>query len=292
MGMGYILRESLSGFQRTKIATLGSMFTITVSVLLLALFALLWQNTARLGGMVRESVRMEAFIEEPAGDRKLAEIGRELLADPAVESVELISKERAAEIFREEFGEKIGDVLDFNPLPPSYRLNLREEYRNAAEAESLWVRVSAMKGIDTVSYRKDLLDFLDRQAGSVRSVGIALGCFVILSSLFLVANTIRLAIHARRKTVRTLKLVGASRFFVRAPFLLEGAILGALGASFSGLILHYLMRWLSTLITGEFAPFVVIEPVFYLYVFLAGVLLGLAGSAISVRKFIGDTLSQ
>jgi cell division transport system permease protein len=291
MGMGYILRESLSGFERTKVATLGSMFTITVGVLLLALFALLWENTARLEGMVREGIRMEAFIEEPADEAKLEEIGKTLLADPAVDSVEFVSKDRAAEIFREEFGEDIGSVLDFNPLPPSYRLTLRPGSRNAAAAESLWTRVSAIGGIGRVNYRKDLLDFIDRQMGSVRIVGLVLGCFVVLSALFLVANTIRLAIHARRKTVRTLKLVGASRFFVRAPFLLEGCILGALGAAFAGLILHYLLTWLSTVITGEFAVFTVVEPSFYAYVLLAGVFLGLAGSAISVRTFIGDTLS-
>jgi len=291
MTMGYILRESISGFQRTKVATLGSMFTITVAVLLLAFFAMLWENTARFGAMVRGSIQMEAFIEEPAGDAKLAGIERQLLSDPAVESVEYISKDRAAEIFREEFGEEIGSVLDFNPLPPSYRVTLAGGAGSAGAAESLATRISSIDGVESVNYRKDLLALLDRQVGSVRTVGLALGCFIALSALFLVANTIRLAIHARRKSVRTLKLVGASRFLVRAPFLLEGCIVGALGASFSGLILHYLLRWLSTVFTGELAGFIVIEPVFYLYILLAGVFLGLAGSAISVRKFIGESVS-
>ncbi|HLB01356.1 MAG TPA: permease-like cell division protein FtsX [Bacteroidota bacterium] len=289
--MGYILRESLSGFERTKVATLGSMFTITVAVLLLALFGLLWRNTARVEAMARGSIQMEAFIEEPAGEAKIADIGRLLLADPAVESVEYISKERAAEIFREEFGEDIGSILDFNPLPPSYRIFLREEFRAARAADSLSARIAGIGGIGTVNYRKDLLDFIDRQVGSLRIAGLVVGCLIALSALFLVANTIRLAIHARRKSVQTLKLVGASRMFVRAPFLLEGCILGALGASFAGLILHYLLRWLSTVIAGEFAGFVIVEPVFYVCVLAAGILLGAAGSAISVRRFIGDSVS-
>ncbi len=289
--MGYILRESLSGFQRTKVATLGSMFTITVAVLLLAFFAMLWENTARFGAMVRGNIQMEAFIVEPAGDAKLAGIERQLLADPAVESVEYISKDRAAEIFREEFGEDIGSVLDFNPLPRSYRITLTGGSGTLAAAESLAARISSLDGIESVGYRKDLLEFIDRQVGSVRAVGLALGCFLALSALFLVANTIRLAIHARRKSVRTLKLVGASRLLVRAPFLVEGCILGALGAAFSGLILHYLLRWLSTVFTGELAGFIVIQPVFYVYILLTGILLGLVGSAISVRKFIGEAVS-
>src|SRR3990172_1591650 len=198
MGMGYILRESLSGFERTKVATLGSMFTITVAVLLLALFGLLWRNTARVEAMARGSIQMEAFIEEPAGEAKIADIGRLLLAAPAVESVEYISKERAAEIFREEFGEDIGSILDFNPLPPSYRIFLREEFRAARAADSLSARIAGIGGIGTVNYRKDLLDFIDRQVGSLRIAGLVVGCLIALSALFLVANTIRLAIHARR----------------------------------------------------------------------------------------------
>jgi len=291
MTMGYILRESLSGFQRTKLATVGSMLTITVAVLLLAFFALLWENTTRLGAMVRGSIQMEVFVAEPASNARLARIEKTLLSDGAVESLEFISKKRAAEIFLEEFGEDIGSVLEFNPLPPSYRVFLREEFRSATAAESLAARVSSIHGIETVHYRKDILDFIDRQVGPVRAIGLAFGFFIALSALFLVANTIRLAIHARRKSVRTLKLVGASRFLVRAPFLVEGCILGALGASVAGLILHYIMRWLSTIFTGEFAAFAVIDPLFYLYILTTGILLGLAGSAISVRRFIGESVS-
>jgi cell division transport system permease protein len=85
--------------------------------------------------------------------------------------------------------------------------------------------------------------------------------------------------------------VGASRFFVRAPFILEGLIQGALGAAIAGLVIHYLLAWLGTLITGEFALFLRVEPFFYGFVLAAGMLLGLAGSLIAVAKFIGDEIA-
>jgi cell division transport system permease protein len=292
VSFGYIVRESVSGFQRTKVATVGSMLTITVAVLVLSLFGLVWHDAARIDAMLRDRIDLEAFLAEPLGDAKRDTIERALLSDPAVAAVEFISKERAAGIFREEFGEDAGEILDFNPFPPSYRITLREESREGPAADSASARVAAIDGVDQVTYRKDLLAFLDRQSSSLRAAGLAVGALVALSALFIVANTIRLAISARRKSVQAMKLVGASRLFVRAPFILEGAIQGALGAAIAGLVLHYLLAWLGTLITGEFATFVRVEPSFYVFVLAAGIALGLAGSLIAVAKFIGDEIAS
>lgn len=291
MSFGYVLRESISGFQRTKVATVGSMLTITVAVLLLSLFGLVWYDASRIDAILRDRIDMEAFLAEPLGEARRDSIEAILLADPGIAAVEFISKERAAGIFREEFGEEVGDILDFNPFPPSYRIFLAEERRTAAAADSIAERVRSVAGVEFVTYRSDLLHFIDRQSASLRAAGLAVGILVSVSALFLVANTIRLAISARRKSVQAMKLVGASRFFVRAPFILEGLIQGALGASFAGLIIHYLLTWLSSIIAGEFTQFLVVDPVFYLLVLAAGMLLGTAGSLIAVRKFIGDTIS-
>lgn len=292
MNFGYILRESISGFRRTKVATVGSMLTIMVAVLLLSLFGLLWFDAARIDAMLRGGIDMEAFLTEPVGDAKRDAVERALLSDSAVAAVEFISKQRAAEIFREEFGEDVGDVLDFNPFPPSYRITLRDDLRSASAAESAASRLGAVDGVDFVTWRKDLLGVIDRQAASLRAVGLAVGILVALSALFLVANTIRLAISARRKSVQAMKLVGASRLFVRAPFILEGVIQGALGAALAGLVLHYLLAWLSTVVSGELAVFVRVEPVTYALVLASGVLLGTAGSLMAVAKFIGDEISS
>lgn len=291
MNLATILRESISGFQRTKVATVGSMLTISAAVLILSLFGLAWYDASRIDAMLRDRIDMEAFLAEPLGDARRDTIERDLLADPAVGAVEFISKERAAGIFREEFGEDAGEVLDFNPFPPSYRITLREGSRSAASADSASARIGAIGGVETVTYRRDLLDFIDRQASALRAAGLAAGALVALSALFIVANTIRLAISARRKSVQAMKLVGASRLFVRAPFILEGMIQGALGAAIAGLVLHYTLAWLRSIVSGEVALFLHVEPVWYLAVLAAGIVLGLAGSLVAVRRFIGDGIA-
>ena len=291
MSFGYIFRESISGFQRTKVATVGSMLTITAAVLILSLFGLVWYDAARVDAMLRDRIDLEAFLTEPLSDAKRDTIERALLADPAIAAVEFITKERAAAIFREEFGEDAGEILDFNPFPPSYRIYLREESRGGEAADSASARVGSLDGVEMVTYRRDFLGFLDRQASSLRAVGLAVGALVALSALFIVANTIRLAISARRKSVQAMKLVGASRLFVRAPFILEGVIQGALGAAIAGLIMHYLLAWLGSVITGEFAIFLQVDPLLYGFVLAAGVLLGFAGSLIAVLRFIGDEIA-
>jgi cell division transport system permease protein len=291
MSIGYLLKESISGFQRTKVATVGSMLTITVALLLMSLFGLLWTNTARIADLVRDRIELEAFLEEPLGAAKRGTIERAILADPGVRAVEFISKERAAEIFMEEFGEDVRTVLKFNPLPPSYRISLRDEYRNVGLADSAQARIAAITGIESVAYRRDLLEIIDSQAESLRIIGLALGILITFSAVFLVANTIRLAISAKWKIIQTMKLVGASRLFVRAPFVMEGCIQGVLGAAFAGLVMHYLFTWLGSVLTGELAAFIAVDAAFYAFVMAGGLLLGLIGSLISVRKFIGESIT-
>jgi cell division transport system permease protein len=118
------------------------------------------------------------------------------------------------------------------------------------------------------------------------------GALIGLSSIFLVSNTIRLTIFAKRKAIQTMKLVGAARSFVRAPFLIEGILQGIVGGTIASGILYYIVSFVVAFISRELADFIHIEAIFYFAVIIIGGILGLLGSTISVRKFIGDTVGS
>jgi cell division transport system permease protein len=287
----YILNEGLSGFRRAKLAAAGSVMTIAIALMMLGLYAIVSTNTSRLVQKVREKVEMEAFLQEPVSAQRIAEIREEVSRQEGVERVELVTKEEAARIFKEEFGQDIDRVLDFNPLPPSLRIFLKESHRTSAAAESLSRIVGQIPGVDEVVYHARMLEFIEKQTGVLYAIGLALGILIGVSSVFLVANTIRLAIYARRASVQTMKLVGASRWVIRAPFIVEGALQGFLGGAIAAGVIYYLIRTLLAYMSEELAQFLVVEPSFYLLVVIVGVSLGLFGSAISVRKFIGETVA-
>ena len=280
----------MAGFRRARLAATGSIMTITIALLLLGLFYIISTQTSRIIDSLRNRVDMEVFLDEPISRQRITDIQQQILSLDGVERVQFISKDEAARIFKEEFGEDITKVLDFNPLPPSFKIFLREEFRTTEKAADINRRIKDTRGIKDVVYRRDLLEFLDRRTRVLYNVGLALGVIIGISAIFLVSNTIRLTIYAKRKTIQTMKLVGAPRWFIRAPFLIEGMLQGIVGGILAMGIHYYLITFAVGLVSDDLAQYVHVDTVFYVFVVAAGAFLGFFGSVISVRRFIGEAV--
>jgi len=289
MSLGYTFRESFSGFTRTKLSSAISIITVSISLLLLGLFAVVSIHATRFVEALRSKVELEAFIQEPATAEDMEDLRHTVEGFPGVEKVVLISKEEAARIFQQEFGEDIMSVLDFNPLPPSLKISLREGYRTSAGAQAVYDKLKSLKGIESIVYRKALLDLIDRRTATVHNLTLGLGILISLSSVFLVSNTIRLAIYSKRKLIRTMQLVGATSAFIRFPFLLEGIVQGMIGGIVAAGMLYLFLERAVRLFSGELAEYLHMEPVFYPAIIVAGTVLGLVGS---VARFINSAESS
>lgn len=286
MSLSYTVRESLSSFTRTKLSSLLSIITISISVLLLGLFGVLSLHAARFLEELRARVELEAFLEEPLTRGEVDSLRTAIAGFDGVERVTYVSKSEAAAIFRKEFGEKILDVFDFNPLPPSLKITLQEGYRTAVHARRIEERITALPKVESVEYRKALLDVIDERAKTVHNITLGLGLLVGLSAIVLVSNTIRLAISAKRQIIRTMELVGATRWFIRQPFLLEGMLQGLLGGLLAATVLYAILVYALPFVSMDLATFIQVQPKYYATVIGLGVVLGLIGSSISVFWFI------
>lgn len=291
MSLSYTIREAFSGFKRTKLASLGSILTICIALLLLGIYYIVILNASRVVQMIRDKVEVEAFCEEPVNRVRVNELQEQMLAIDGVERVEFVSKEEAAKIFKQEFGEDHTDVLDNNPLPPSFKVFLKSEFKNSEKAGVIVANIKSLKGVDDVIYRKELLEFLDRRVTLAQSIGLALGILIGVSAIFLVSNTIRLAIYAKRKIIRTMKLVGATRRFIRMPFLLEGVVQGAFGGFLAAGVMYWLMGNVARRLSGELAEFIRVDVSFYGLLVGCGIILGLLGSMLSTRRYIGESVT-
>lgn len=286
MSISYTLRESLSGFSRARLSTIISIITITISLLLLGVFAILTINASQFIEELRNKVELEAFLQEPLSRQDIADLEKRITGIGGVQHVTFISKEEAARIFNEEFGEDINKVLDFNPLPPSFKITLKDGFKTSAGAQGINDTLVAMKGIDHVLYRKALLNLIDERTTSVNNLTLALGVLVSLSAIFLVSNTIRLAIYAKRRLIRTMELVGATAGFIRLPFLLEGILQGFIGGVVAAAVLYVLLEHAAPLVSRDLTEFLRMDRLFYVMVVVAGTGLGLVGSLISIARFI------
>jgi cell division transport system permease protein len=290
MQITYLFREGFSGFRRAKLSVLAAITTICISLLLLGSFTILVLNANSIIQSLRDKVEMEAFLAGYLTPIETSIVRDSIATLEGVREVRYISKEQAAAIFKEEFGEDIKRVLDFNPLPASVKIYLKDGYKNARAAEKIYAAVKQIKGVDDVIYRKTLLEMLDRRATTFLWLVFGIGVFISISSIFLVANTIRLAIYAKRKIVQTMKLIGATKAFIRGPFILEGLIQGFVGGCVAAGILFLVFEYLARWISSELAEFARVQPLYYVVVIAVGCVLGFLGSAISIRRFIGETV--
>jgi cell division transport system permease protein len=290
MQLGYIFREGFSGFRRAKLSMFAAIMTICASLLLLGSFSILVLNANSVVESLREKVEMEAFLADYLSLVETSIVRDSIATIPGVREVRYVSKEDAAKIFKEEFGEDIHRVLDFNPLPASVKIFLKPGYRTARGAEEVYNAARNIKGVDEVIYRKTLMEMLDRRATTFLWLVFGIGLFITISSVFLVANTIRLAIYAKRKIIQTMKLIGATKSFVRGPFILEGLVQGFIGGALAAAILFLVFEYLARWISVELADFVHVKPLYYAIVVLVGCILGFVGSSISIRRFISESV--
>ncbi len=288
MSLRYSLRESFSGFKRAKLSSTITIFTITISLVLLSIFIIITLNAKILVDSVRERIELEAFLQNTITQSQVNDLRQKIQTIPGVARITYISKEEAARIFEEEFGEDINSVLNFNPLPPSFKITLKEEYRTSERVQEIYNRLTKLDGVESVRYRKMLLELLDKRAQLFTIISIGLGAIIALSSIFLVSNTIRLAIYAKRRIISTMKLIGATQGFIRRPFIIEGVLHGFIGGSLAAGFIYVLIEVATTQVSPDVLSVIYVGPYFYSAIVIVGCALGFFGSLISIRRFLGD----
>lgn len=286
MSLSYTVKESFSGFTRTKLSTAISIITIGISLLLLGVFAVISINASRFIEMLRAKVEVEAFLQEPMSRERLGQLVTKVLNIEGVDSLTYVSKEEAAAIFKKEFGEDIKSVLEFNPLPPSFKIYIKPEFRTLQAVEKICSQLAAINGIDEIIYRKELLELIDRRTKTINDITLGLGILISISAILLVSNTIRLAIYAKRKIIRTMELVGATSMFIRLPFLIEGILQGVLGGLIASGLLYFLLEYTLGFFAADVSSFIQMHQLFYAALVAAGVALGLMGAVISIARFL------
>jgi len=285
----YSIREGIANFRRAKFAVFASTSAMSVALVLVGLFALVTFEAQNVSSWLRDRVgEVEVFVDEDASTRQAEALHTRLQTIPAVATTTFVSREEAQEIFAEEFGEG-AEIYDDGPfLPASVRLQLKTSYIHTDSISQMASQIQSFDHVDDVVFDQALLARVQQNVRLVSLAGLVLGAIVILAAIFLVGNTIRLTIYARRLLIRTMKLVGATDAFVRRPFLVEGVLQGLIaGTVASGIVwgLYRLMlRELPDLAISYAFPHA--EWALAGGIVVAGVLLGWLGSFFAVRRFI------
>jgi cell division transport system permease protein len=286
MSLSYIFRESFSGFRKVKVSGIITIFTITVSLLLLGIFLLVLGNINDIVQNIRDRIEIEVFLKDHLTASEKDTLNKQITGITGVSTIKFISKDEASKIFRQEFGEDINKVLDFNPLPESYKITLNDEYKNSENVQQITKKLKDLDGIDDVIYRKTLLELLDRRARLFSEISLIIGVVIGLISMFLISNTIRLVIYSKRKMIETMKLVGATGTYIKAPFIIEGLFHGFLAGIIASIILYLVIRFALPLVGEDLFSKIVIRYYFFPGIIFLGCLLSFIGSIFSTKLFI------
>ena len=287
MRAGFFIKEALRALQRNAAPSLAATVTVLVTALVLGIFIPIVQATTGTANEVRGRVLVDVYVSNSASASEVAELEEALAATANVERVEFISKEEALERERERNPEAY-ELLGRNPLPDLFRLYPDDPDQVAAIADGL--RSQQLAAVDEVRDREDETDKILEATGFVKALTAMLAALLVLASIALVANTIRLSIFARRREVEVMKLVGATNWFIRWPFVIEGLIVGAMGGILAVLLLTIAKETFVDPLSDQFAliaaPDTIDFPLLIVLLLLSCMAVSALGSGMTLRRFL------
>ncbi|PNU20811.1 ABC transporter permease [Geothermobacter hydrogeniphilus] len=290
----YFLLRALRNMRQSPFLCSAAISTVTVALVILAFFALIVINVQQLTRHWSRDVQVVAYFDHPPAspvlDRQLSRIRQY----PEVESVAYISPRQAFKRFQVRLGDDAdllqGMANDF--LPAALEVRLTEKYRNSAGVQRVVERLRRNKSFADLRYGQEWLERFEAFLGLLRTAGLVLGGFLLFAALFIVSNTIKLTLYARREELEVMALVGGTPAFIKAPFLLEGALQGALGGLFALLTSFLFFSMVlkedlgRLLLASGLGKISFLPPHWQILIVLLGCLLGLFGSLFSLRKFV------
>lgn len=242
--LAHFARSALRGIAASPLTSAVAVATIGVALVLVGAFALLVSNMEALLDEFGDALHVTVFLEDGLSDDERRELATLAGTVEGVAAVRLVSKQEALERFRRGVGRGAAllEGLGENPLPASLEIALVPEWRSAEGLSRVESALDGLPGIADLSSGHGWVEGYLRAVALIRGIGYGLGGILALATLLIVANTIRLAVLSRRDELEILSLVGASRAFVNAPFLIEGAVQGAAGGALAVVVLFALFR--------------------------------------------------
>jgi cell division transport system permease protein len=295
--LGLQFRQGISGLWRNRIMSLVAVGSVTAVLLVLGLSLLTIININSITAYIESSVEIKAFLLEDLDAARVETIGAKIEQIEGVKEVEFETKETALEKYKEQLGDNSslleGLEGENNPFPSSYIVRVDDPNTIGAIADE----IAVFEGVEEVQYGKDVVERLLNSTHLIRVVGTVLICILAFISIFIISNTIKLTVVARRREISIMKYIGATDGFIRLPYIIEGLLLGIIGAALASglvaLVYNYFFVTMNSsfegvfvMLSGYFAPFA--ETLYRTsFILLAvGIIIGVTGSAISLRRFL------
>lgn len=286
----YYIREVFISLRRNNWMSVASIGTVAVSLFIFGMFLMMVMNMNKLAENMESQVQINVYLLDKVDREQARDIEKDLKEIEGVETVGFVTKDEAMERFKDRLGDQktLLDALDeTNPLPDSFEVTVTNPDLVKSAAE----KMEKLDGVECAKYGQDVMEHLFEITRLLRIFGFTLMLVLAFATLFIISNTIRLTVFARRKEIAIMKYVGATDWFIRWPFVMEGMVLGLFGSIIAAMVLRTAYTAMAEKVyeTLAFFPLIPEQP-FLTYitivVVISGMVVGAIGSAVSIKKFL------
>lgn len=285
----YLIGDAFKSLKRNKTISIASVITVFITFIVLGVFTLVAENANLAIAGVEDKIEIQVFLDKDIKLIDQREIQVKLNEQEGVQEVTYESQEQAYNNFKDTTSEGMlkGYTLENNPFPASYIVKISD----VDKVSNIIEQVEGLEGVESIENQQELMNTISSVVRGIRLVGVILFTILVAVSIFLIMNTTKLTVYSRRKEVGIMKFVGATDWFIRWPFIIEGMVIGCIGALLSIIAIFGIYKWIIGVIVSKL---LIVHLVSISYVYttmlwefaLGGIIIGGIASYGALRKFL------
>jgi len=283
----FIIAEGFKNVWRHKSSAVSSIFSIYLTLVVSGSLLIVSQNTSKLIEYLRDKYKIEVFFKDGVTDQRVSELVNDFKLINGVRSITIISKNDAEKIFKSQFGDDILSLLGYNPLPISCVINLKNDWPAKLDIKPIISDIKKYREVDEVNHQGKLISRIENYYDRFLKIMVAVVSITFIIAIFIISNTVRLTIFSKKELIKSLQLIGATKWFIKGPFILEGIIHGIIASILAVYSLVGLLRFSKYLIYDLTKFGILYDQILIIQVLLAiSILVGFIGSNRAISRFL------
>lgn len=272
---------------KTKSVYISTVISISLVLLMIGLLGLILVNAKNLSKYVKENIVVNIIVNDNVNEGDVLTLQKDIEKNGYVLRTEYVSKDLAAKNLKEDLGEDFVEYLGKNPLLPSIDIYLKEQYANSDSIQTFIQSVSKNNKVKEVVYQESLIDMVNQNIRNISMVVLAFAVILLVIAVALINNTIRLSIYSQRFLIKSMQLIGATKNFIRKPYILYGIVHGLIGSLIAILLLIFTLQFAQKqipeiIILGNWYEFGVI----FVAIIILGILISGLSTYFAVTKYL------
>ena len=283
----FIFAEGFKNVWRHKSSAVTSIFSIYLTLIVSGSLLIISQNTNKLIEYLRDKYKIEVFFKDDVTEQRVTELVTEFKKKNIVQSITVISKKDAERIFKSQFGDDILGLLGYNPLPISCVINLKKDWPSRLDLQPIISDLKKYREVDEVRHQGKLISRIESYYDRFLQIMIIAISITLIVAIFIISNTVRLTIFSKKELIKSLQLIGATKWFIKGPFIIEGIVHGLIAAILAVYSLVGIIRFSKYLIYDLTKFGIIFDQVFIFQVLLSiSVLVGFIGANRAISRFL------